>query len=312
MLKTFRSFDGTTIAFHDEGSGPAVVLLHGYGLDGLGNFGDFEHSRPQFERTLEIWRSELGPAPPMPDPPAEGKPGLISRLLAAGARVIAVDLRGFGASDKPRDREAYAHGAMARDVEALIAHLRLDAADVLGYSMGALTAARLLTFRVPQVKSTILVGIGQYVLDDAILEFPASFPVPEYLPKPLTNRAWAEHGANVLEKGVIDPANLASAHIIMARATGADPMVLASVIRGSIAEGVSGEALQKVDVPVLILNGRSDVANQKIDRLLAAIPHARSASCEGDHHSTPYQPTFQQAVLEFLQEQWRSRLSAGT
>jgi pimeloyl-ACP methyl ester carboxylesterase len=309
MIKTFRSFDGTTIAFHDEGTGPAVVLLHGYGLDGLGNFGHFDHSCPQFERTLALWRAELGPAPPMPNPPDEGKPGLIPRLLAAGARAIAVDLRGFGASDKPRDRAAYADGAMARDVAALLAHLDVPAADVLGYSMGALTAAKLLTLHVPQVRSAVLVGIGQYVLDDAILEFPASFPVPEHLPKPLTNRAWAEHGANVLERGVIDPANLASAHIIMAKAIGADPAVLASVIRGAIAEGVPFAALQKVDVPVLILNGRSDVANQKTERLLAALPQARSASCEGDHYSTPFQPTFQQAVLDFLQEQWRRRAS---
>ena len=33
-MNRFRSYDGTTIAFHDEGSGPAVMLLHGYGLDG--------------------------------------------------------------------------------------------------------------------------------------------------------------------------------------------------------------------------------------------------------------------------------------
>jgi pimeloyl-ACP methyl ester carboxylesterase len=93
----------------------------------------------------------------------------------------------------------------------------------------------------------------------------------------------------------------------MARATGADPIVLAAVIRGAIAEGVSGEALHKVDVPVLILNGRADVANQKIDRLLAAIPTARFASCEGDHYSTPFQPTFHQAVVEFLEQQWHRR-----
>ena len=306
-MNRFRSFDGTTIAFHDEGSGPAVVLLHGYGLDGLGNFGDFEHSRPQFERTLALWRTELGPAPPMPDPPVEGRPGLIPRLLAAGARAITVDLRGFGESDKPRDRAAYANAAMARDVEALIGHLGLESVDVLGYSMGAGAAARLLALGVSQVKSAVLVGIGQYALKGVILEFPESWPIPEHLPKPLTSQVWAEYGANVLERGVIDRANLASAHIIMARATGADPTVLAAVIRGAIAEGVSVEALHKVNVPVLILNGRADVANQKIDRLLTAIPTARFAACEGDHYSTPFQPTFHQAAIEFLEQQWQRR-----
>jgi pimeloyl-ACP methyl ester carboxylesterase len=306
MMNTFRSVDGTTIAFNDEGIGPAVVLLHGYGLDGLGNFGHFDRSRSQFERTLELWRAELGPAPPMPDPPREGQPGLIPRLLAAGARAITVDLRGFGASDKPRDPAAYANSAMARDVDALITHLDLDSVDVLGYSMGAGVALRLLALGVPHVKSAILVGIGQYALKDEILEFPENFPVPDYLPKPLTSQAWAEHGAATLERGKIDPANLASAHIIMAKAIGADPVVLAAVIRGAIAEGVSAETLERVEVPVLVLNGRADVANQKVERLLAAIPNSRSASCEGDHYSTPFQPTFHQAVVGFLEEQWRA------
>src|SRR5262249_32649051 len=39
VVKTFTSFDGIRIAYHDEGEGPAVVLLHGGYVDGLGRFG---------------------------------------------------------------------------------------------------------------------------------------------------------------------------------------------------------------------------------------------------------------------------------
>ncbi len=49
---------------------------------------------------------------------------------------------------------------MARDVAALIDHLDLDAVDVLGFSMGAVTAAKLLTLGPNQVKSAILAGVG--------------------------------------------------------------------------------------------------------------------------------------------------------
>jgi pimeloyl-ACP methyl ester carboxylesterase len=118
---------------------------------------------------------------------------------------------------------------------------------------------------------------------------------------------WAEEGARILEGGEIVPGHLASAHLIAARATGADPQVLAAVIRGAVAPLWPAESLRKIDVPVLILNGRADAANQKIEGLLNVIPTARSAACEGDHHSTPYQPTFQQTVIEFLEEQWRLR-----
>jgi pimeloyl-ACP methyl ester carboxylesterase len=69
------------------------------------------------------------------------------------------------------------------------------------------------------------------------------------------------------------------------------------------------ESLRTIDAPVLILNGKSDAAHQKVARLLAEIPTARFAACEGDHHSTPYQPTFHQAVVAFFHEQWRQRLA---
>ena len=88
---------------------------------------------------------------------------------------------------------------------------------------------------------------------------------------------------------------------------GADPKVLAAVIRGAVAPTLPAQPLGRINIPVLILNGTVDAANQKIDRLLKEIPSARSAKCEGDHHSTPYQPTFQQEVVKFFAEQWRLR-----
>src|ERR671939_502181 len=135
-MNSFTSFDGTRIAYYDEGAGPVVILLHGFGLDGLGNFGHFDRSRPTLERTLSLFREEMGFAPPMPDPPLEGRAGLSARLLSAEARVIVPDMRGFGASDKPHITHitsAYADSAMARDVAALIDHLDLNAVDVTGF-----------------------------------------------------------------------------------------------------------------------------------------------------------------------------------
>jgi len=54
-MNSFTSFDGIRIAYHDEGAGPVVILLHGFGLDGLGNFGYFDRSRPVFEKTLSLF-----------------------------------------------------------------------------------------------------------------------------------------------------------------------------------------------------------------------------------------------------------------
>jgi pimeloyl-ACP methyl ester carboxylesterase len=200
-MNTFRSFDGIQIAYHDEGKGPAVILLHGGYLDGLGQFGDFERILPLAQRRQEMFREVFGGALPLPNPPIEGRPGLVRALLAAGARTILPDMRGFGASDKPREKASYENSAMARDVVSLIDHLRLDTVDVIGFSMGAGTAARLLLLHPPQLKSAILAGFGDYAIEDHVMEFPKNWPVPDSVPRPITARVWLEEGAKILEKG---------------------------------------------------------------------------------------------------------------
>jgi pimeloyl-ACP methyl ester carboxylesterase len=306
-VRTFTTFDGLCIAYHDEGEGPAVILLHGFGVDALGQFGDFERIRPLLEKRQQMFREVFGGSLPLPNPPDGGRLGLAHALRAAGVRTILPDMRGFGASDKPREQAAYADSAMARDVMALIEHLRLDTIDVIGFSMGCGTAARLLMLRPPQVKSAVLAGVGDYVIQDTVMDFPKNWPIPDSVPRPITGRVWAEEGAKILEQGEIVPGHLASANLLAARVSGADPKVLAAVIRGAVAPMWPAETLRTIDVPVLILNGKSDAANQKVARLLGEIPTARFAACEGDHHSTPYQPTFHQSVIAFFREQWRQR-----
>jgi pimeloyl-ACP methyl ester carboxylesterase len=316
-MNTFASFDGTRIAYHDEGEGPVVILLHGFGTDGLTQFGDFDRLRGQFDKLRALFREHMGFEPPLPEPPAEGRPGLILRLRAAGARVVVPDLRGFGASDKPRDPVAYARAAMARDALALIEHLRLETVDVLGFSMGSLTAAWLLALGAAPVKSAILSGIGPYILEGEVLDLPENFPMAAHLPRPLTLRAGAEERARVLDRGEIIPGDISTFGVLAAKATGADLAVLAAVERGAV-EPVPVEPLRKVDVPVLVLNGTADLANQSVGRLLEVLPKARTGTCDGDHHSSPWYPSFQEAVVTFFTEQWRARgvalrgLQAGT
>src|SRR4051812_7602442 len=175
--------------------------------------------------------------------------------------------------------------------------------------MGCGTAAGLLAIHPPQVKSAILAGVGDYVLEDNLVEFPKNWPIPDSVPRPITRSVWAEEGARILEQGEIVPGHLASAGLIAARVTGADPKVLAAVIRGAVAPMWNAEPLRTIDVPVLILNGKSDAANQKVAGLLAEIPTARFAACEGDHHSTPYQPTFHQTAVAFFRKQWHHRIA---
>src|SRR4249919_170021 len=109
-MQRFTSFDGTGIAYISVGEGPDALLLHGFAADHRVN-----------------WVA----------------PGVVDALVAAGRRVIALDARGHGRSDKPHDASAYEDDAMARDARALLDHLRVEEVDVIGYSMGALVATRL-------------------------------------------------------------------------------------------------------------------------------------------------------------------------
>jgi hypothetical protein len=70
-MNSFNSFDGVRIAYHDEGEGPAVILSHGFGVDGLGQFGDFERILPILEKREEMFREVFGGAPPLPHPPCK-------------------------------------------------------------------------------------------------------------------------------------------------------------------------------------------------------------------------------------------------
>ena len=115
------------IAYLDEGDGDPIVLVHG------------------FASTKEVnWVH----------------PGWVATLTRDGRRVIALDNRGHGASGKLYDPSAYHSATMADDVRALLDHLKIERADVMGYSMGARITAFLAVKHPGRVRSAILGGLG--------------------------------------------------------------------------------------------------------------------------------------------------------
>ena len=93
--------DGLSLEVQDAGAGDPVVLLHG------------------FPDSSYLWRKQI---------PA---------LVENGHRVIAPDLRGFGASDKPQEVEPYRITNSAADVVAILDALDLERAHVVGHDWGA-------------------------------------------------------------------------------------------------------------------------------------------------------------------------------
>jgi pimeloyl-ACP methyl ester carboxylesterase len=114
------------LSFHvvDEGDGAPVLLLHG------------------FPDSTKLWRHQI---------PA---------LVAAGYRVIAPDLRGFGESAKPAGVEAYRGELLLGDVIGLLGALGVQRTHVVGHDWGAFMAWMLAGFAPPMVESLTVLSVG--------------------------------------------------------------------------------------------------------------------------------------------------------
>ncbi|HEY8503818.1 MAG TPA: alpha/beta hydrolase, partial [Gemmataceae bacterium] len=141
-----HSFDsgGVKIHYLDEGKGEPVVLLHGFAAS-----------------AEELWVK-------MPFAETQVLPELAKEF-----RVIAPDLRGHGKSGKPHDPKMYGK-EMAEDVIRLLDHLKIEKAHVVGYSLGAMVAGKLLAAHPDRLLSVTFGGGAPYfrrseALDAAVL-----------------------------------------------------------------------------------------------------------------------------------------------
>lgn len=90
--------------------------------------------------------------------------GWYSAFERRRVRLIALDQRGHGESDKPHDPTAYTREALAADVIALVDHLGLQQVDLFGYSMGARTALAAALAAPDRFSNLILGGVGHKLL----------------------------------------------------------------------------------------------------------------------------------------------------
>ncbi len=248
-MPTFNN-GGVQIAFLDEGEGDPIVLVHG------------------FASTKDVnWV----------------QPGWVSTLTRAGRRVIAFDNRGHGESSKLYDPAAYHSDVMAQDVRALLDHLSIDRADVMGYSMGARITSFLALKNPEHVRSAILGGLGIKLVDGVGL--------PEEI-------------AVALEAPSLDDVADPMGRMFRAFAdqTRSDRRALAACIRGS-RQVLTREQVAQIRTPMLIaVGGKDDIAGSAQD-LAALIPGARALDIPGrDHMLAVGDKIFKTGVLEFLGE----------
>jgi pimeloyl-ACP methyl ester carboxylesterase len=250
QVPTFKSFDGLELHYEDRGDGPPAVLLHGFAAN-----------------------SDLNWV----------RPGVAGALLDAGRRVIMLDARGHGLSEKPHEPAAYENEAMASDVSALADELDLELFDAVGYSMGARTTA-FVAGREERVRSAVLGGVGATAFARR----------PEF-------RTAVADALLASDSGAVSGEETARGFRAFADATGADRQALAAVMRAG--STLTAGDLAAISVPVLIVTGTADDLVGDPEPVAAGIPDARVVRCPGDHLSAPSEPAFAAAVVAFLADQ---------
>ena len=246
--------DGFDFAYLDrvpeKGSGEPVLLIHGFASNHFTN-----------------WVS----------------PGWMKTLADAGYRPIALDNRGHGQTSKSYDPADYTPGKMASDAVALLDHLNIERAHVMGYSMGARISAFLALAEPQRVATLVFGGLGIGMVDGV--------------------GDWDPIAAALVAD---DPSQTTSARgrafRKFADQTKSDRHALAACISTS-REILTESDMARITQPTLIAVGTTDDIAGSAEELAALMPNAVTFDIDGrDHMLAVGDRTFKARVLEFLSD----------
>src|SRR3954451_20489329 len=236
----FTAEDGTRIYYEVQGTGTPVILVHG------------------FMNTGSNWKRTL----------------LFDTLLKTGFKVITLDLRGNGYSDKPHTDAAYSNDAEAKDIMQLAGLLNLKSYNVVGYSRGSIITARLLVLD-KRITKAVIGGIGE------------QFTNPEWPRRIQFYHALAADTVAALHDMVSN-----------AKKNGLDIQALAYQQKEQ--PSTSAAELSKVHIPVAVICGDKDSAKGNGATLAAMIPGALFMTVPGEHNTAWLTKEFAEKVIGFL------------
>ncbi len=239
---------GVEISYVEEGDGPPVLLIHGFASNHRVN-----------------WVAT----------------GWTKFLRDSGYRVIALDNRGHGESEKLYDSSHYSASIMADDAARLIEHLELGQVAVMGYSMGARIAAFLTMQRPDLVSRAVFAGLAERMV---------------------TGVSGSDEIASGLEAADVKDVTGSGARAfrIFAEQTKSDLKALAACIRSSRIK-IKAEALAAIKLPVLVVAGEADDVAGAVQPLVDMISGASGLVLPGRNHMNAVgDKAYKQAVLEFL------------
>jgi non-heme chloroperoxidase len=210
-------------------------------------------------------------------------PGWFKTLGDAGYRVIALDNRGHGKSEKLYNPNAYEPHLMAGDVLSLMDHLNIARAHHMGYSMGARIAATLAISNPERIKKLVLGGLGQAMVEG----------VGDWTP--VANALLTEN----LEE-IEDARGLQFR--IFADKTKSDKRALAACIQAS-RQKIDAARVATISTPTLVAIGTEDDIAGSAEYLADLLPNGEAVDIpKRDHMLAVGDAVYKAAVLKFLEE----------
>jgi pimeloyl-ACP methyl ester carboxylesterase len=249
MPEFVKAPDGVRIAYETVGSGPSVVLVHGFAASRVQN-----------------WKG----------------PGWYETLTGAGYRVVAMDCRGHGESDKPHDPAAYDHSIMAEDVCAVMEAANAMPAFLMGYSMGGFISMHVLMDHPDMIRKLVIGGVGG-----------------SYLGRAFGSRDAIADALVADDKSKItDP--ISKSFREFAEQGGKDRLALAACMRANRRPFTEPE-LKQSKRPVLIVCGENDELTGPPGPLADAFADGRAVVVpRRDHMTTVGDKVYKEAALEFF------------
>jgi pimeloyl-ACP methyl ester carboxylesterase len=267
--------NGTKIRYVTEGTGEAIVLVHGWMSDS------------------SFWGRDLR--------------GDTKLKTMPGFRAIALDCRGHGESDKPHEVDKYGV-ELAADVVRLLDHLKIEKAHLVGYSSGAFVVGKVAAMHPGRVLSIVYAGQAP------LLQAPKTAPEPAATTKePSEVEIFAkavESGRDLGEYLIaVTPADKQKLTPAQAK-TLAKVLYGGKDLRAFVAAGrsfpqlaVDVEDLQRCKAPTLFLHGSEESATVKASVAMARerLGHGTVELVPGsDHITTPANPVFGEKLKDFL------------
>ncbi len=261
----FLDSNGVRIRYVEQGSGSPVVMLHGY--------------------TGTLDRHFVGSG--------------VFTAIEKDHRAIAMDLRGHGKSGRPHDPTAYGD-ELARDVVRLLDHLKIDRAHIVGYSLGAVIAGRLVTLHPERLLSVAFIGrspirqireADKKFVADSIREMESDLP-------------FRSLAVAVQPVGQPLPSDDELRRLVAPLVAANDVKALAAMWAGGAFLITDDAALKRAKFPMIEIVGSLDPSIAELEPFRKAFPQIKTLVLEGATHGGAQSVLLRPEMIAALRDLW--------